>query len=76
MGYISKNWSDIKNGLSLSEKVIDKVKPGTSLKNRINDFTLIKITNDDILIKLYNNLIVLKGNTQTGMDKINKNIVV
>ncbi len=37
MGYISKNWSGIKNGLSLSEKVIDKVKPGTSLKNRIND---------------------------------------
>ena len=37
MCYISKNWSGIKNGLSLSEKVIDKVKPGTSLKNRIND---------------------------------------
>ena len=37
MGYISKNWNNIKNGLSLSEKVLDKVKPGTSLKNRIND---------------------------------------
>ena len=37
MGYISKNWNGIKNGLSLSEKVLDKVKPGTSLKNRIND---------------------------------------
>ena len=46
------------------------------LKNRINNFTPIKITKDDILSKLYNNFIVLKGNTQTGMDKINKNIVV
>ncbi|KFM20539.1 hypothetical protein AAA799D07_00346 [Marine Group I thaumarchaeote SCGC AAA799-D07] len=35
MGYITKNWNDIKNGLSLSEKVLDKVKPGTALKNRL-----------------------------------------
>ena len=35
MGYISKNWNGIKNGLSLSEKVLDKVKPGTALKNRL-----------------------------------------
>ena len=35
MGYISKNWNGIKNGLSLSEKLLDKVKPGLSLKNRI-----------------------------------------
>ena len=35
MGYISKNWNGIKNSLSLSEKLLDKVKPGLSLKNRI-----------------------------------------
>ena len=35
MGYISKNWSGVKNSLSLSEKLLDKVKPGLSLKNRI-----------------------------------------
>ena len=35
MGYISKNWSGFKNSLSLSEKLLDKVKPGLSLKNRI-----------------------------------------
>ena len=35
LGYISKNWSEIKNSLSLSEKLLDKVKPGLSLKNRI-----------------------------------------
>ena len=35
LGYISKNWNGIKNGLSLSEKLLDKVKPGLSLKNRI-----------------------------------------
>ena len=37
MGYITKNWSGFKNSLSLSEKVLDKVKPGTSLKNRLQD---------------------------------------
>jgi len=35
LGYISKNWSGFKNSLSLSEKLLDKVKPGLSLKNRI-----------------------------------------
>ena len=35
MGYISKNWNGIKNSLSLSEKLLDKVKPGLSLKNKI-----------------------------------------
>ena len=37
LGYISKNWNGIKNSLSLSEKVLDKVKPGASLKNRIEN---------------------------------------
>ena len=35
MGYITKNWNGIKNSLSLSERLLDKVKPGLSLKNRI-----------------------------------------
>jgi len=35
LGHISKNWNGIKNSLSLSEKLLDKVKPGLSLKNRI-----------------------------------------
>ena len=35
LGYISKNWNGIKNSLSLSEKVLDKVKPGIALKNRL-----------------------------------------
>ena len=35
MGYITKNWNGFKNSLSLSEKLLDKVKPGLSLKNRI-----------------------------------------
>ena len=35
MGYMSKNWNGIKNSLSLSEKLLDKVKPGLSLKNKI-----------------------------------------
>ena len=34
MGYITKNWRD---GLNLSQKFIDKIKPQTALKNRIND---------------------------------------
>ncbi len=34
MGYISKNW---RGGLNLSQKFIDKIKPQTALKNRIND---------------------------------------
>ena len=35
MGYISKKWNGVKNSLSFSEKLLDKVKPGLSLKNRI-----------------------------------------
>jgi len=35
LGYITKNWNGFKNSLSLSEKLLDKVKPGLSLKNRI-----------------------------------------
>ncbi len=35
MGYLSKNWNNIKSGINLSQKVLDKVKPETSLKNRI-----------------------------------------
>ena len=37
MGYITKNWNGFKNSLSLSEKVLDKVKPGTALKNRLEN---------------------------------------
>jgi len=36
MGYLSKNWNNIKSGINLSQKVLDKVKPETSLKNRIS----------------------------------------
>ena len=33
-----KNWNDIKNGLSLSQKVLDKVvKPESALKNKISN---------------------------------------
>jgi len=34
MGYITKNWRE---SINLSQKVLDKIKPQTSLKNRIND---------------------------------------
>ena len=34
MGYITKNWRD---GINLSQKFLDKIKPQTALKNRIND---------------------------------------
>jgi len=37
MGYISKNWSEVKNCINLSHKFLDKLKPETALKNRIND---------------------------------------
>ena len=37
MGYISKNWREVKNSMNLSQKFLDKIKPQTSLKNRIND---------------------------------------
>ena len=36
MGFITKNWNDIKSGMNLSQKVLDKVKPEASLKNRIS----------------------------------------
>ena len=37
MGYISKNWRGVKNGINLSQKFLDKIKPQTALKNRISD---------------------------------------
>ena len=37
MGYISKNWREVKNSMNLSQKFLDKIKPQTALKNRIND---------------------------------------
>ena len=37
MGYITKNWRDVKNGINLSQKFLDKIKPQTALKNRINN---------------------------------------
>ena len=35
MGYLTKNWNNIKGRVNLSQKVLDKVKPETSLKNRL-----------------------------------------
>ncbi len=33
-----KNWNDIKNGLSMSQKVLDKVvKPASAFKNKISN---------------------------------------
>ena len=32
-----KNWNDIKNGLSMPQKVLDKVKPESALKNKIHN---------------------------------------
>ena len=37
MGYITKNWREVKNGINLSHKLLDKIKPQTALKNRINN---------------------------------------
>ena len=37
MGYITKNWRGVKNSINLSQKFLDKIKPQTALKNRIND---------------------------------------
>ena len=37
MGYITKNWRGVKNGINLSQKFLDKIKPQTALKNRINN---------------------------------------
>ena len=34
MGYITKNWRE---GINLSQKFLDKIKPQTALKNRIDD---------------------------------------
>ena len=36
MGYLIKNWNNIKSSINLSQKVLDKVKPETSLRNRIS----------------------------------------
>ena len=35
MGRIMENWQGIKSGMNLSQKVLDKIKPETALKNRI-----------------------------------------
>tara|TARA_Y100000310_G_scaffold133148_1_gene132071 strand:- start:33 stop:686 length:654 start_codon:yes stop_codon:yes gene_type:complete len=37
MGYITKNWREVKNTINFSQKFLDKIKPETALKNRIND---------------------------------------
>ena len=36
MGNIIKNWRNVKNGMNLSQKFLDKIKPENALKNRIN----------------------------------------
>ena len=36
MGNIMNNWQGIKNGMNLSQKFLDKIKPEYALKNRIN----------------------------------------
>ena len=35
MGYISKNWLEVKNSI-LSQKFLDRVRPEATLKNRID----------------------------------------
>ena len=35
MGYIGKNWHEVKNSIKLSQKFLDKVKPEAALKNKI-----------------------------------------
>jgi len=37
MGYITKNWNGVKNSINLSQKILNKIKPETALKNRISD---------------------------------------
>ena len=37
MGYIIKNLRGVKNNINLSQKLLDKIKPQTALKNRISD---------------------------------------
>ena len=36
MGYIGKNWREVKNSIKLSEKFLGKVKPEDALKNKID----------------------------------------
>ena len=36
MGNIIKNWREVKNGMNLSQKFLDKIKPQAALKNRID----------------------------------------
>ena len=36
MGNIMNNWQGIKNGMNLSQKFLDKIKPEYALKNRMN----------------------------------------
>tara|TARA_B100001765_G_scaffold37792_1_gene21089 strand:- start:2355 stop:3008 length:654 start_codon:yes stop_codon:yes gene_type:complete len=36
MGNILKNWREVKNGMNLSQKFLDKIKPESALKNRIS----------------------------------------
>ena len=36
MGNIMKNWQGIKNGMNLSQKVLDKIKPEYALKSKIS----------------------------------------
>ncbi len=36
MGSIMNNWQGIKNGMNLSQKFLDKIKPEYALKNKIN----------------------------------------
>ena len=35
MGYIGKNWREVKNSINLSQKFLGKVKPEAALKNKI-----------------------------------------
>jgi len=35
MGYIGKNWREVKNSINLSQKFLNKIKPEAALKNKI-----------------------------------------
>jgi len=37
MGYIAKNWREVKNTINLSHKFLDRIKPEAALKNKIDD---------------------------------------
>ena len=37
MGYIGKNWREVKNSINLSQKFLDKVKPESALKNKVEN---------------------------------------